>query len=271
MTLPPKPQIDVELPLFLTVRVFDAKDLARADAVGNSDPYVRLLWNGKEVGRTKAVDNTLNPVWNYEKERFTMPMGNNGPDDQGKIPEDTLVVQVFDKDANASLLLGGSPNGSFLGQVVVPARDFHPPYKTVKVDYMLDVMPNRPLEDQKLVQGEVALHLVGHDTPAPPPAQVDESFAWTGGDEFGEEPRRWVQLHVQRAENLRAADALGGVFSKFDQITGGGKSDPYAIVFWNRKEMGRSKVVNNNLDPEFESASKAEFHTHKSSIQISTN
>ena len=51
------------LPLFLTARILDAKDLAKADTFGKSDPYCRIFWNNKEAGRTRHINNDLNPVW----------------------------------------------------------------------------------------------------------------------------------------------------------------------------------------------------------------
>lgn len=45
------------------VTVVEAKDLVGKDRSGRSDPYVKLQY-GKVVKRTKAVQNTENPVWN---------------------------------------------------------------------------------------------------------------------------------------------------------------------------------------------------------------
>ncbi|ODV97927.1 hypothetical protein PACTADRAFT_47760 [Pachysolen tannophilus NRRL Y-2460] len=48
------------------VRVFikQAKDLRNLETVGKIDPYVRLLLNGFQRGRTLPKDSTLNPVYN---------------------------------------------------------------------------------------------------------------------------------------------------------------------------------------------------------------
>eukprot|EP00741_Cyanophora_paradoxa_P011648 tig00020563_g11254.t1 len=53
---------------YLYIRVVKAKNLANADAglyAGNlTDAYVRLQLGKAELGKTKAIQNNLNPVWN---------------------------------------------------------------------------------------------------------------------------------------------------------------------------------------------------------------
>ena len=38
-------------------------NLAQADLFGKSDPYVRVFLQDTEQGRTKTIDNTLDPNW----------------------------------------------------------------------------------------------------------------------------------------------------------------------------------------------------------------
>lgn len=45
-------------------------------------------------------------------------------------------------------------------------------------------------------------------------------------------------IHVVRAEGLKQADVYDG-------------SDPYAVVFWNDKEIGKTKVIEDSFNPEF--------------------
>ena len=40
-----------------------ARDIGKADSFGKSDPYCKLYWNGKSIGRTRTCPNTLNPLW----------------------------------------------------------------------------------------------------------------------------------------------------------------------------------------------------------------
>ena len=55
----------------LLVSIERAKGLADADLIGLSDPYVVILLNGKEFGRTRVIDNNLNPEWD---EVFEIPL-----------------------------------------------------------------------------------------------------------------------------------------------------------------------------------------------------
>jgi hypothetical protein len=47
----------------LVVQVCCADGLPSADAMGTSDPYCRLLWNGQVIGQTQEVRCTLTPKW----------------------------------------------------------------------------------------------------------------------------------------------------------------------------------------------------------------
>ena len=49
---------DPKAPLALLVEIVSAWDIAKADAVGGSDPYVKVTMNGKEVHKTKSVNGT---------------------------------------------------------------------------------------------------------------------------------------------------------------------------------------------------------------------
>lgn len=48
-------EIDLEL--------CSARGLKKADTFGLADPYVKIRWNNKVVGKTAVVRNTLTPVW----------------------------------------------------------------------------------------------------------------------------------------------------------------------------------------------------------------
>ena len=49
-----------------------ARGLQSADRNGFSDPYVIVLWNGMEVGRTSEQTKTLDPEWD-ESVNFKIP------------------------------------------------------------------------------------------------------------------------------------------------------------------------------------------------------
>lgn len=49
---------DPKAPLTLLVEIVSAWDLAKADAVGGSDPYVKVTMNGKDIHKTKHLNGT---------------------------------------------------------------------------------------------------------------------------------------------------------------------------------------------------------------------
>jgi Ran GTPase-activating protein (RanGAP) involved in mRNA processing and transport len=83
----------------LLINVILAKGLADADLVGLSDPYVVILVNNEEIGRTRVIDNCLNPVW---EEVFEYDMGND-------FMSSWVRFEVYDDD-----LVG---EDEFLGQI----------------------------------------------------------------------------------------------------------------------------------------------------------
>jgi Ca2+-binding EF-hand superfamily protein len=84
-----------------------ADGLRNADTIfgGKSDPYAVVSWNGKLLGKTKIIDNTLHPIWNQDFDFYM--------EDEG-----LLKVQVFDHDVffsdthlgTVDLKLGGLSN-----------------------------------------------------------------------------------------------------------------------------------------------------------------
>jgi Ca2+-dependent lipid-binding protein len=47
------------------LRIFDisASNLKNADWLGQSDPYCKVIVDGREIGRTDVITNNLNPKW----------------------------------------------------------------------------------------------------------------------------------------------------------------------------------------------------------------
>jgi hypothetical protein len=62
----------------MEVQVVSGQDLMRANGMlggGKSDPFVKIVWNGVEQGKTAHQSNTLEPRW--KDERFTVNLGNS--------------------------------------------------------------------------------------------------------------------------------------------------------------------------------------------------
>ena len=61
----------------ISIVIEEAKDLFANDWGGTSDPYVRVIFNGEKIYKTKVVKKTLAPVW---KEKVLIPMANKSRD-----------------------------------------------------------------------------------------------------------------------------------------------------------------------------------------------
>ncbi|XP_054857040.1 ras GTPase-activating protein 4-like isoform X2 [Eublepharis macularius] len=83
----------------LRCRVFDARDLARKDRNGASDPFVRVRYNGK-TQETSVIKKSCYPRWN---ETFEFDLDESAP-------EKLCVVEVWDWDLVS--------RNDFLGKVV---------------------------------------------------------------------------------------------------------------------------------------------------------
>ena len=89
----------------LLLSIVSAKEIAKADILGKSDPYCEVLLNGELVAVTNVVKRTLNPVWGEEFE-VHVPAAPTA--------DDELKFVLLDKD-----IIGSD---DFLGQVVLPCK-----------------------------------------------------------------------------------------------------------------------------------------------------
>lgn len=68
------------------MKVIEGKGLGAFDSNGKSDPYVKIKCNGKNLGRSQIIKNTLNPVWNYVLDGKTFAIG------------DEIEILIYDYD-----------------------------------------------------------------------------------------------------------------------------------------------------------------------------
>ena len=84
------------------LRIFDisASNLKNADRLGTSDPYCKVIVDGREIGRTDVIMNNLNPKWTaaFEIRLFDVRCS-------------SLSLEVYDKDFLSE--------DDFLGKIVV--------------------------------------------------------------------------------------------------------------------------------------------------------
>ena len=206
-------------PWILVIHIQNALGLRNADVVGKSDPFCQVTLNGRNVGKTKVVNNNLNPIWNWSThiELDSETLGNSWARTE-------ILVECFDhdligkndflgrvllhgEDLLRTLGLSGDPNNANRELVLYPFRD---PPKGVR-------------KKSRRATGDLnmSLSLTYH---APP-----------------EKLRGDIKLRVfiDRAEGLMPADSVTGT------------SDPYVRVFWEHKEFYKTKVKKLTLNPKF--------------------
>jgi hypothetical protein len=123
--------------------VAEAHGLAKADAIGLSDPYCMVFWNDIFIGKTKFKKDNHDPVWTDEV--FHTPVC---PDHTGS----TLRVEVRDYDGKDSC-------GDLLGQVVVKGDELMKHLTLDPREYTLQKKMFTHDSSRQLVQGQLRLHL----------------------------------------------------------------------------------------------------------------
>ena len=124
------------------LNITEARNLAKADLIGASDPFCEVELNGNVVGTTKARENTLNPFWTNETfELYFVPGMKN-----------KIVVRVFDED--------DGQKSEFLGMAEysdTTMEDYGKFKHGVKIVKDLEPDPALSREKNKLVQGKLLL------------------------------------------------------------------------------------------------------------------
>ena len=121
--------------------MISAHNLAKADVFGSSDPIAILTLGNKEVGRTKAIDNNVNPVWK-KSFKFSITRGQK---------DKKFTIAVYDMDITGI--------GDFLGQVELTGSDLLFPSSNVVIKE-LQQKPTLGKKGNKLVQGTIKYFIV---------------------------------------------------------------------------------------------------------------
>ena len=99
----------------------------------------------------------------------------------------------------------------------------------------------------KLVQGQLTIKIV----PTKPKASAAPSDADAGADgEAKVTEAAATDVHENKEVSLRVIRAAGLAKADFS-FTGKGASDPFCEVMWRGEKVHTTKVVNNNLNPEW--------------------
>lgn len=214
MVGPRKSKKDIEEGKEIEVEICSCRGLAKADTFGSADPFVKVRFNNKMVGKTEVVKNSLTPTWT-DNNMFTIRIPASFD-----VSDCVLYLEVWDWD------LAGT--NSFLGSLTIKGNGlkafvedslFAPLwFKLGRSEYLDD-------SEQELVQGEVQLRC-----------------GYKGNTDIPPENAVIYEIVVSSAHGLSAADG-GGLFG------GPGLSDPFAILKWNGREVGKTQYISKTLNP----------------------
>ena len=137
----------------LLLEIESCRNLGRADRFGHSDPFVILKIDGREVGRTCVVNDSVSPEWFEECFEF--------PPSHFDLQGACIKVEVWDMDITKV--------GSFLGCAVFSGADFKysPEIQTITKNLVMDPevangVPKTPSStiEKSLKQGLVSTDVV---------------------------------------------------------------------------------------------------------------
>ena len=200
---------------YLDVRIFNAKNIGKADYFGKSDPYCIVRWNGEEIGRTDIIAKSLDPEWdNNATIRFKI---------NGELKDQEFEIELRDFDALGS--------GNFLGVVSLTKDDLENVITTDEIQIRpLIPRPGMTEKESKIVQGELSFR-------ADVKSLLDEEFdILEDEDNVDPDKVKVLEVTLQKAISLGKADLFG-------------KSDPFVKVIWNGEEIGRTRTIWKTLDP----------------------
>ncbi|CAN0024574.1 unnamed protein product, partial [Choristocarpus tenellus] len=75
----------------VALTVCSASGLAKADVFGSSDPFAVVIVNKREIGRTRTLFKTREPVWDEPQETFTLNL-------VGDKTRSRVAVELWDED-----------------------------------------------------------------------------------------------------------------------------------------------------------------------------
>lgn len=75
----------------MSLTIVSASGLAKADTFGSADPYAMVLVNSREIGHTRTLYKTQNPVWSAPAETLPLRV-------VGSTNDCDVVVQLWDED-----------------------------------------------------------------------------------------------------------------------------------------------------------------------------
>jgi len=220
------------------INLVKAKELIQADKNSKSDPYAVLLY-GKQVEKTKVVQNCHEPIWNHEAE-FVVPDGNDRQ----------FYIEVFDSDKVGKDTSLGNLSLDITDILAMDGKDgqWFPleGVKSGKVLLTADFIDELGRKASDILPGI----LKGGSTD--PSRQKDSTSPLTKhpsalhGDVPGAPlPNGKAKLKLIKAKELIQADKNS-------------KSDPYAMLVYG-SQVEKTKVIQNCHEPEWNHEAEFDF------------
>eukprot|EP00092_Neocalanus_flemingeri_P025254 GFUD01027386.1.p1 GENE.GFUD01027386.1~~GFUD01027386.1.p1 ORF type:complete len:4003 (+),score=946.67 GFUD01027386.1:1015-12009(+) len=219
----------------LHIDLLAARNLAKADMIGKSDPYA-VLKLGDQSFKTDTVKNSQNPEWNFGAD---FVVDSNTPSD--------IALNIFDQDKfgkDKSLGTAGLSVSDLIDRSDDPdAAATWVPLTGVKSGEVLvdtNFVPSDDMDMNRRMSG----HGRGKQNIPDPNAKGLAALKNKGGssgmrhgDDFDEIPEGNVHVNLIQAKNLMKSDM-------------GGKSDPYGVISCG-DDKSKTKTIKNDQNPEF--------------------
>jgi hypothetical protein len=96
----------------IDIMVLSAKGLSKRGDIAMRDAFCIIKWNMRDVGSTKQVFQSCDPIWERNESKFSMRTKSGQ-----SIKECTLEIEIYDVDINTKA------KGDFLGVIIVSGRE----------------------------------------------------------------------------------------------------------------------------------------------------
>jgi Ca2+-dependent lipid-binding protein len=184
----------------------------RAADKKTSDPYAIVYWNDREVGQTKVVEKTLDPIWESDFELAIDP----------QIGEGTLRVEVFDHDVGSK--------SDFLGQIEIPlGGDDYGGQGVVMHRRAFPLQPD-PRKPTERIPGAIVLRVEDPLGEMTPELQEYDGIARPAT------PHGLLEVTLVEARDLKKMDLLG-------------KNDPYVVITVEGRTMRSTTIDGGGAKP----------------------
>jgi hypothetical protein len=139
------------------IEVISAENLSNADAFGSANAFVEIIYNGKIIGTTQMITNSLSPV--FKNEKFFLKTNFSEEENNFIDPEKLLELHVWSLfQTKPKLYLGGATISLNGLQTIINSITEKSSLSTVLIK---DLLPNEEFteDENALVQGKLKFSL----------------------------------------------------------------------------------------------------------------